>query len=651
MSPLTHRGPSLSSGRRRPRLLPLTSGWLLGGAVAAGLGLGLSAVVVLLLWTVSPYPVGGADEALRTAADLWLLAHGAQLVRQETLTGPVAPVGVTPLLLTAVPVWLLWRATREALDARPTVDDDYGPPEVAVWVSGGYLLVTAAVLASASGGPLEAEPVSAACRLPLFAVLVTGLCAVRCLPPHALARSWAGLLARLSDPARTRVRGALRSVTRERVIVAVQAAGTAAVVLCAGGAVLLTAALVWSARAVFGAFPQLAGSVSGHLGLLLVTVALLPNAALWAVSYALGPGFTLGAGSVAGPLATTAAPPLPPFPLLAAVPEEGSGSVPQWCLTGLVPLLGGLLCGWWVGRSEVAVGPGPGAAFGSGSGSGSGRALRGAPGWRATLVTVLLAAVLCGAVVALLTASASGPLGNGTLAHVGPYWWQAGGAACAWMTVVGLPTALWVGWWTRYRARRATAAAAQAVEAAVLAARGHGPDPAWHTDEVRRARWSVMKSASGGLMPDFAPDDFDGHRGLERSAAGGAEQGRRNTPPSAPHTDAERQPGPAPDPVPGSGPEAGPVPEPAHAPDPGAAPAPVPAEAREQPVPASVPVPGSDTPARGDALARGDTSPRSDTPARGDVPPPADTSPRGDASPPADASACPDETVQAAPAQ
>ncbi|MFE9392121.1 DUF6350 family protein [Streptomyces sp. NPDC006784] len=591
MSPLTHRGPSLSSGRRRPRLLPLTSGWLLGGAVAAGLGLGLSAVVVLLLWTVSPYPVGGADEALRTAADLWLLAHGAELVRREAPTGPVVPVGVTPLLLTAVPVSLLWRATREALDARPTADEDYGPPEVAVWVSGGYLLVTAAVLASASGGPLEAEPVSAACHLPLFALLVTGLCAVRCLPPQALARSWAPLLARLPDPARTWVRGTLRAVTRERATVAVQAAGTATVVLCAGGAALLAAALVWNARAVFGAFPQLAGSASGHLGLLLLTVALLPNAALWAVSYVLGPGFTLGAGSVAGPLATTAAPPLPPFPLLAAVPEEGSGSVTEWCLTGLVPLLGGLLCGWWIGRSEVAVGPGPG------------RAPRGAPGWRATVVTVLLAVVFCGAAMALLTASASGPLGNGTLAHVGPHWWQAGGAACAWMTGVGLPTALWVGWWTRYRARRATTAAAQAVQAAVLAARGHGPDPAWHTDEVRRARWSVMKSASGGLMPDFAPYDSDGHRGPERSGAGEAEPGWRSTPLSAPPT--------------GSG----------------AGPAPVPAEAREHPLPAPMPVPGRDTPAGGAASAHGE------------APPPA-----GD-SPPAETPARPDEPVRTASAK
>ncbi|WP_158102379.1 DUF6350 family protein [Streptomyces cacaoi] len=115
----------LSARRGTRRHLPLTSGWLVGGACAAGVGLGVIAAVVLLLWTVSPYPDGGAGSALHLAADLWLLAHGAQLVRHETLSGIPAPVGVTPLMLTALAVWLLCRATREGLDAR--VEAGSGP--------------------------------------------------------------------------------------------------------------------------------------------------------------------------------------------------------------------------------------------------------------------------------------------------------------------------------------------------------------------------------------------------------------------------------------------------------------------------------------------------------------------------------------------
>ncbi|WP_241266190.1 DUF6350 family protein, partial [Streptomyces boncukensis] len=132
---MTHRGPSLPqrppSPRRRERQpLPVAGGWLLGGAVAAGLGLGALAVLVLLLWIVSPYPDSGADGALHIAADLWLLAHGAHLTRLDTLGGAPAPLGVTPLLLTVLPVWLLRRATYDGLtepEPEPEPEQEPGP--------------------------------------------------------------------------------------------------------------------------------------------------------------------------------------------------------------------------------------------------------------------------------------------------------------------------------------------------------------------------------------------------------------------------------------------------------------------------------------------------------------------------------------------
>ncbi|MGY1437545.1 cell division protein PerM [Streptomyces reniochalinae] len=498
MSQLTHRGPSLSSGRGHPRSLTLTSGWLLGGAVAAGLGLGVCAVVVLLLWTVSPYPDSDADGALHLAADLWLLAHGVQLVRHETLSGIPAPVGVTPLMLTVVPVWLLWRATREGLESRPAAGAGYGAAAVGGWVSGGYLLVTAAAVAYASGGPIEAEPAGTSWRLPLFVVVVTGLCAAFSSQRRSVANAWTQLSSRLPEAPRERVSGVTRQMTRERAVVAVQAGGAATVVLCGGGAFLLSAALVWDVRTVCRTFPQLTETLSGQFAVLLLGVALLPNAVLWATSYGLGPGFTLGGDSVVSPVLSTGSPHLPPFPLLSVVPEESSGGVVACCLVAVVPALGGLMCGWWVGRSQAAVGRAEVAV----------RQRGGHPaGWRAVLVTVPLAAVLCGALLALLAAVAGGPLGSAALAHVGPSWWQTGGAACGWMIAVGLPTALGVRWWVRSSARRAAAAAARAAEAAAKAAAGLGPDAAWHTDAARRVRWAAMRDASGGLMAPFAPAD------------------------------------------------------------------------------------------------------------------------------------------------
>lgn len=520
--------------------MPLTSGWLLGGAVAAVLGLGGFAVVVLLLWTVSPYPDSGADGALQTAADLWLLAHGVQLVRQETLSGVPAPVGVTPLMLTVVPVWLLWRATREGLDARLEASTGHTALTAAGWVCGGYLLVGAAAAAYTSGGPLQVDAFSVVWRLPLSVASVACGCVAfgQRRSAHSIR---VALSARLPGALLPRV--APRVLTRERVAVAAQAATAATVVLCGGGALLLTGAVLWHTSAVLDAFPQLTASASGQFALLVLAVALLPNAVLWAMAYGLGPGFSLGAGSVAGPAVASGYPHLPPFPLLAAVPEEGTGGALEWCLAGAVPLLGGLMCGWWAGRSKAAVGPlaslapdaasrfrAPDAAslFGAPDGASSSPAPdagsspygpsgvntgRDGAGWRSVMVMVPLAAVLCGAAVALLTASAGGALGSGNLAHLGPHWWQTGAAACAWMLVVGLPTGLWARWWTVLSTRRAAAAARHEAELAALAPL-HGPDEDWHTDEARRARWSAMKKASGGLMPGFEP----GTRGIAASS-------------------------------------------------------------------------------------------------------------------------------------
>ncbi len=53
---------------------------LLGGALAAGLGLGSFAVLVMMLWISSPYPDSGPSGSLHVAAALWLLAHGVELV-------------------------------------------------------------------------------------------------------------------------------------------------------------------------------------------------------------------------------------------------------------------------------------------------------------------------------------------------------------------------------------------------------------------------------------------------------------------------------------------------------------------------------------------------------------------------------------------
>ncbi|WP_345140280.1 cell division protein PerM, partial [Streptomyces mexicanus] len=146
---------------------------LLGGVVAAGLGLGAFAVPVIVLWISSPYPDSGPGSALHVAAALWLLAHGAELVRTDTLTGVPAPLGVTPLLLLVLPTVLLHRAARDATDT-----GDGGPlvPPRTAWsgVVAGYLTVAGAAAVYAQGGALRPSWVWTVLWLPLVTAVAAG---------------------------------------------------------------------------------------------------------------------------------------------------------------------------------------------------------------------------------------------------------------------------------------------------------------------------------------------------------------------------------------------------------------------------------------------------------------------------------------------
>ncbi|MGW0840337.1 cell division protein PerM [Streptomyces sp. NPDC002787] len=418
---------SLYSSRRSP-LAPLVrrlrgrSSQLvaaaLGGVLAAGLGLGAFAALVTVLWISSPYPDSGPAGALHVAAALWLLSHGVELVRVDTLSGAPAPVGLVPLLLLALPTVLLHRS------ARDHANDDSGTSARTTWAGLviGYAAVGGAVTLYASGGALRPSWMWSALCVPLLAALAsgTGVWAARGRP-------------RLPLPAL--LGGAPKTEGRRHLAaVAGRAAGAGVLVLTGGGALLVVVSLVWHGDAVRGSFLQLTEGWSGRFAVLLLCLALVPNAALWAAAYALGPGVVLGAGHTVGPLyASAPAAFLPPFPLLAAVP--GGGGTPVYWAVGAVPLAAGATVGWFTAARAAADRAAPWSA------------------WR-TATAALLAGLLSAAACALLALLAGGPLGVATLAHFGPVWWQAGGAAGVWLSVIGLPVALVArGWRLRVRER------------------------------------------------------------------------------------------------------------------------------------------------------------------------------------------------------
>lgn len=426
---------------------------MVGGAVAAGLGLGFLAVLVIVLWISSPYPDSGPGGALHLAAGLWLLAHGTELVRYETLSGVPAPVGLTPLLLVALPVLLVRRAARLGGASEEEAEGEEVLPAGAVFsaVLCGYLAVGALATVYAAGGPMPADPLSAAWHVPLVAVIgaAGGVWAVRGRPA-GLSASWV--------PA-----GVRRAVARPRYALALRAGAGGALVLLGGGVLLVGGSLAWHGAEVQGTFLGLTGVWSGRFAVLLLAFALIPNAMVWGAAYALGPGFALGVGVSATPLGFTGSPALPRFPLLAALPPEGPGTPLTWAVVG-VPVAAGLMVGWFAVRRAREV------SYGE------------------TALTAALGALVCGLLMAGLAAASAGPLGSRGLADFGPVWWAVGAAASAWTLALAVPVAVGVQAW-RTRPVRAGAA-------------GAGED-GWHDSGVREVRWAALRRAAGTLVPDI----------------------------------------------------------------------------------------------------------------------------------------------------
>ncbi|MFC5662913.1 DUF6350 family protein [Kitasatospora misakiensis] len=385
---------------------------LLTGARTALLGLAVVTVPVLGLWVVTPFADDGAAGALRLASALWLLGHGAPVLRGAA----EAPLSVTPLLLGLLAVGQLYRAAGRVAARGAGRPGRGGAP--AVWA--GYCAVACAVVAQCAGaGEFRARvlPDLVAVALVAGAAVAAGARRTGAAPVgvDALERALDGL------PEALRPTGGGSAVR-----VAVLAAGAG--LLAAGGLVVAVAAVL-AAVGRGGGSAVFAGGPAAVAGVLLVSLVLLPNTVLWGAAYALGPGFAVGAGTVVSPVRTVLGP-VPEFPLFGLLPEPGAGG---WRLVVCVlPALAGVVPGLLLGRAAAA-----------GGGRGVGPVRPPAPWPRAaTVAAALVAGLLAGAAAAGLGWFSGGALGAGRSAGVGPVPWWTGLAAAGWVAVVAAPAAL-----------------------------------------------------------------------------------------------------------------------------------------------------------------------------------------------------------------
>jgi hypothetical protein len=467
---------------------------LVGGAAAAGLGFAGLAVPLFLLWIVTPYVQVGPGGALHLAACVWLLAQGAELLRPDGAPLAVPPLLVTALVL--LPLYRFAVRTAgprpDAVDDEPDGFedcrdfedcgdfDDFGdfegfedetgaepaerepghPGSALLGLAAGYLLVTLVIVVAAAadtpGGLRAADPLDAFGRTALLALPVAALGVHRGAAGRALP-GWLRLPHRVQLPTWFRLPGWARrssagpdeaapghwsALNAARTLHPLHAPGGPAVALRAalgggaallgGGAALLAASLLLHFGAAGALAAQTAPDLAGRLALLLLCVVLLPNGAVWAAAYALGPGFALG-GRLA-PL-TVAVPSAPPtFPLLTALPTAGGGLTAMLVLA--VPVVSGAVVSGCVGRAAERL------------------------GWRAVATAgVAFGAAVGTAVLAALCAAASGgSLGTRALAAVGPSPWWTGLAALCW-AATGVPGALLVRLLLSRRSAPATAGA------------------------------------------------------------------------------------------------------------------------------------------------------------------------------------------------
>lgn len=353
----------------RPRLgrasRPVPVGPGLTAAVwAAGAGLIALAVPVLLAWATDSRSGSGAAAALRSAGQLWVLAHGGSLaVRGGNL-------GLTPLGLVALPLLLLGRAGAHA--ARSTTPRDLRADLVLTAAIGTpYAVLVAVVAAAAASTDVRPAPVQA-----LLAGLLVGLLGAGFGVARGTGR-WRGVFA--TAPTRLRVVGFATSA--------------ALALLLGAGALLAGGALA----AHLGRAGQLARSsdpgLIGGFALLALGLVLVPNLAVWGASWWAGPGFAVGAGTTVGPFGTTLGA-VPALPVLASLP---AGSPPTWlaALALVVPVAAGAVAGLLVAR-------------------------------RAGVLDAALVGPTAGLAVLILAWLSGGPAGGSRLTAVGPSPWRVG---------------------------------------------------------------------------------------------------------------------------------------------------------------------------------------------------------------------------------
>lgn len=341
-----------------------------------GVAIVLISAAVLVTLVSSNSPLTGAVGAIAAG---WLALH------QVSLTVTDAPLGILPLLPTALLVWAVARGSARAVDPQSSLRE------------------AARVVAAAVAGPLAATLIAlavitdATVVIPLAAP--SALESLACVVGIHLVAACVGVVA-VIGPAECVRLGAPAWLPA-----AVRPAARAAGLLFAAGAAVTVASLVWSWSEVGGLLDDDFGFV-GVLGLTVLSVLYLPNVAVGAVAVLVGG--TAHAGGTTLSVFEIVGGPVPPVPVLGGVPTDLVGNA--WPVLLVVPVTVGALLGRDCGRLRLPVAE--------------------------TAYTVLCAAAGAGVLAAVAGALASGDIGSYGFVGVEPL--AFGLVTFGWLAVPGV---------------------------------------------------------------------------------------------------------------------------------------------------------------------------------------------------------------------
>lgn len=314
--------------------------WLQGALESAQAAV-ISALVVVApivtVWATAGFQHSGFDVLASLAGQAWLLIHGVPLLLDTPGVGAAArpesgTLSLIPLGLSLIPFLLAWRAGRRL--ARASYTDQLWQALLGSWlVYAAFGIATGFVCRTADVG-ISLWSAALIPLIPFGLGMVVGA--------RREAGSWSRLIGvdAVAWLARTSQHSRWAGSYLGSAIKAGWVALMASLAMSAG---LLAVDLFIHWNLVVAVYEGLDAGAPGGAVLTIVQLGFLPNLVVFGLAWISGAGFALGTGSAAGALGTAVGP-LPSVPVFAALP---SGALEFGFAALVVPVLAGLLAGWW----------------------------------------------------------------------------------------------------------------------------------------------------------------------------------------------------------------------------------------------------------------------------------------------------------------